>query len=304
MLSTGFPNWERKEYETFLNALEFIPKNDIDKIANEIPTKTFEEVKTYCETFWSRIDEFSDGQRIIENIEKKEKMEKQKQQSSMLIAKKCQGIDEGEYEEIKIAFPTNNHQSEYTYEEDQYLIYITNKYGYGNWDEIMKKIKTSEDLLFNYFLKSRIKIEIQKRIDYLVKIIEKELNPNASNERGNLRKNRENKDKLEEENSYMISNMSKGSSTKKIKKIGKEKNKGESNSKYFEDSSNKNLGNNINLEKDEDEQLDNKDKSKNNNSYKKLKIEESNKSIEKININIDEDEEEKEKNDNKNMDVE
>ena len=308
LLNTGFPTWERKEYEAFLNALEFIPKNDIEKIANEIPTKTFDEVKTYCETFWSRIDELADGQRIMKNIEKKEKMEKQKQQSSMLIAKKCQGIEEGEYEEIKIAFPTNNHQSEYTYEEDQYLIYITNKYGYGNWDEIMKKIKTSEDLLFNYFLKSRNKIEIQKRIDYLVKIIEKELNPNANNERGNLRRNRENKEnkeKLEEENSYMISNMSKGSSNKKLKKIGKDKTKGENNSKYFEDSSNKNLVNNINLEEDEEENLDNKDKNKNNNLYKKAKIEESNKSIEKININIDEGEDDKEKNkENENMDLE
>ena len=59
----------------------------------------------------------------------------------------------------------------------------------------MKKIKTSEDLLFNYFLKSRNKIEIQKRIDYLVKIIEKELNPLANNEKGNLKKNKETKER-------------------------------------------------------------------------------------------------------------
>ena len=39
----------------------------------------------------------------------------------------------------------------------------------------MRDIKTSEDLLFNYYLKSRNKAEIQKRIDYLVKLIEKEL---------------------------------------------------------------------------------------------------------------------------------
>ena len=34
----------------------------------------------------------------------------------MLIAKKCKDIEDGEYEDIKIAFTTNNHQSEYTYE--------------------------------------------------------------------------------------------------------------------------------------------------------------------------------------------
>ena len=310
LLSTGFPNWEKKEYEAFLSALDFIPKNDIEKIANEIPTKTFNEVKKYSETFWGRIDEFADGQRIMKNIEKKERMEKQRQQSSMLIAKKCQGIGEGEYEEIKIAFPTNNHQSEYTYEEDQYLIYITNKFGYGNWDDIMKKIKTSEDLLFNYFLKSRNKIEIQKRIDYLVKIIEKELNPFANNEKGNLKKNRENKEnkeKFEEDNSIMISNISKTSSAnKKIKKNGNKNKNDNTNSKYFEDSSNKNLlVNQINLDEDEDNYEnndDNKEKSSNN-LYKKPKIEESDKNIGNI-IDSNNNNEEEEKNElNKEMNI-
>ena len=286
LLDTGFPNWERKEYEAFLASLDFIPKDDIEKIAKEIPTKTFEEVKAYCETFWGRIDEFTDGQRIMKNIEKKERMEKQRQQSSMLIAKKCQGIEDGEYEEIKIAFPTNNHQSEYTYEEDQYLIYITYKYGYGNWDEIMKKIKTSEDLLFNYFLKSRNKIEIQKRIDYLVKIIEKEYNPNTTNEKGSWKKNKENKEKLEEDNSIMVSNFSKVSSTnKKFKKNGKDKIKGVNTNSKFEDSSNKNLGNNIQLDEDEEEENDenNFEKEKSNkNSNKKVKIEDSSNNVEKV----------------------
>ena len=284
LLSTGFPNWEKKEYEIFINALEYIPKDDIERLAKEIPTKTSEEIKEYCENFWARIEEFSDGQRIIKNIEKKEKLEKQKQQSSMLIAKKCKDIEDGEYEDIKIAFPTNNHQSEYTYEEDQYLIYITNKYGYGNWDDIMKSIKTSEDLLFNYFLKSRNKIEIQKRIDYLVKIIEKELGSTLNvnnNERTSNRKNKENKEKNEEDNnSFMLSNMSKVSSSNK-----KGKKKDETNSINNRDDSKKenNINNiNINLNEDEDENEEEKDKNneddenikQNTNIYKKKKNDE------------------------------
>ena len=279
LLSTGFPNWEKKEYEAFINSLETIPKENIELLAKEIPNKTIEEVKAYCETFWGRIEEFSDGQRIIKNIEKKEKLEKQKQQSSMLIAKKCQDIEDGEYEDIKIAFPTNNHQSEYTYEEDQYLIYITNKYGYGNWDDIMKSIKTSEDLLFNYFLKSRNKIEIQKRIDYLVKIIEKELGPVSNNERTSSRRNKENKEKIEEDNnSFLMSNMSKISSANK-----KEKKKDEISSVCIEGDSNKKNNININLDEDEDEEENNnsnnndeneEDEKENNNIFKRPKIEE------------------------------
>ena len=268
LLNTGFPNWERKEYEAFISALESNPKENIQLIANEIPTKTLEEVKAYNDHFWERIEEFADGQRILKNIEKKEKLEKQKQQSSMLIAKKCQGIEDGEYEDIKIAFPTSNHQSEYTYEEDQYLLYITNKFGYGNWDDIMKTIKTSEDLLFNYFLKSRNKLEIQKRIDYLVKTIERESGPALyNNDKNSNKRNRENKEKIEEDNnSILLSNKSITSSMKK-----KDKKKQEINYLYNDDSS-KNNNLNINLIEDEEED-DEERKSKNKNEIDENKNE-------------------------------
>ena len=107
-------------------------------------------------------------------MERKEKLERQKNHNSRLICKKCENLAKDEYESIKINFPPGNHQSEFTYEDDQYLIYVTNKYGYGTWDDIMRDLKTSEDLLFNYYLKSRNKAEIQKRVDYLVKLIERE----------------------------------------------------------------------------------------------------------------------------------
>ena len=45
----------------------------------------------------------------------------------------------------------------------------------GNWDDIVKEIRICEEFMFNYFLKSRDRTEIQKRIDYLVKLIEKEV---------------------------------------------------------------------------------------------------------------------------------
>ena len=155
------------------------------------------------------IDSLPEGQRILKNIERREKLERQKDHNSRLISKKCENLEKDEFENIKINFPPGNHQSEYTYEDDQYLIYVTNKHGYGNWDDIMRDLKTSEDLLFNYYLKSRNKAEIQKRVDYLVKLIEREfgnLLPNndenkeitkMANIKINLKKNK-NKNQMEE----------------------------------------------------------------------------------------------------------
>ena len=175
ILKKGFPDWTKKEYDIFINDADLYGKKNIDKYVDDITTKTKEEIVKYSKVFWELIDSLPEGQRILKNIERKEKLERQKNHNSRLISKKCENLDKDEYESIKINFPPGNHQSEFTYEDDQYLIFVTNKHGYGNWDDIMRDLKTSEDLLFNYYLKSRNKSEIQKRVDYLVKLIEREL---------------------------------------------------------------------------------------------------------------------------------
>ena len=45
----------------------------------------------------------------------------------------------------------------------------------GNWEDIIRAIRLSDEFMFNYYLKSRDKTEIQKRVDYLVKVLEKEV---------------------------------------------------------------------------------------------------------------------------------
>ena len=196
ILKKGFPDWTKKEYDIFVNLADLYGKKNIDKFVNDITTKSKEEIIKYSKVFWELINELPEGQRILKNIEKKEKQEKQKNYSSRLISKKCENLDGDEYSSIKINFPPGNHQSEFTYEDDQYLIYITNKHGYGNWDDILKELKVSEDLLFNYYLKSRNKAEIQKRVDYLVKLIDKELGnllANDNNGDSNDIRNKKNK---------------------------------------------------------------------------------------------------------------
>ena len=209
ILKKGFPDWTKKEYDIFINDADLYGKKNIDKYVEDITTKTKEEIVKYSKVFWELIDSLPEGQRILKNIERREKLERQKGHNSRLISKKCENLEKDEFENIKINFPPGNHQSEYTYEDDQYLIYVTNKHGYGNWDDIMRDLKTSEDLLFNYYLKSRNKAEIQKRVDYLVKLIEREfgnLLPNndenkeitkMTNIKINLKKNK-NKNQMEE----------------------------------------------------------------------------------------------------------
>jgi SWI/SNF-related matrix-associated actin-dependent regulator of chromatin subfamily A member 5 len=179
ILATGFPQWEKKDYETMTKTIDKYGRNCLENLAEELNSKTLDEIKNYYNSFWEKINELPDGPKLLRNIEKREKSEKQRDLSNILISKKVTQAGEI-YENIKITYPNNSKQSEFSLEEDQFMVYISHKYGYGNWEAIVREIRLSEDFMFNYYLKSRDKSEIQKRIDYLVKVFEKEVKINKN----------------------------------------------------------------------------------------------------------------------------
>jgi len=130
IVRTGLPTWEKKEYEVFIVGFEKHGRNAFKQISEEIETKTPEEVEKYIQHFLVRGLELPDAARAIKNLEKKEKIEKQKENASKLIAKKIG--NEYNYENIRIFYPpSSNRNNEYSSDEDQYLIYLAYQYGYG-----------------------------------------------------------------------------------------------------------------------------------------------------------------------------
>ena len=130
ILKTGFTSWERKEYELLLFNIDKYGRNCFEQIKSELENKTVEEIKDYSKAFWERINDVPDGTKILRNIEKKEKIEKQKENAYKLIMKKMSSSDSN-YENVKFNYPTNYKNTEFTTEEDQYLLFLTFTYGYG-----------------------------------------------------------------------------------------------------------------------------------------------------------------------------
>ena len=64
MLAEGFSSWTKRDFNMFLRASERYGRNDIDKIASSVTTKTKEEVQRYHEVFWKRVSEI-DGMCIV-----------------------------------------------------------------------------------------------------------------------------------------------------------------------------------------------------------------------------------------------
>merc|ERR1711916_100745 len=57
---------------------------------------------------------------------------------------------------------------------DQYLLCMTHLLGYGKWEEIKNEIRQSWKFRFDWFLKSRTPLEIQRRVDTLIRLVMKE----------------------------------------------------------------------------------------------------------------------------------
>ena len=60
-------------------------------------------------------------------------------------------------------------------EADIVLLCLTHEHGYGNWNEIKHAIRRDSRVKFDHLLMSRSEVELQRRVDILVKTIEKEI---------------------------------------------------------------------------------------------------------------------------------
>jgi SWI/SNF-related matrix-associated actin-dependent regulator of chromatin subfamily A member 5 len=89
LFSTGFVNWDKKDYETILSTIENNGKNCIHELVKDLSgTKSRKEIEGYYQRFWEQIETLPDGPRIIKTLEKREKLEKQKNLTNILIDKK------------------------------------------------------------------------------------------------------------------------------------------------------------------------------------------------------------------------
>jgi SWI/SNF-related matrix-associated actin-dependent regulator of chromatin subfamily A member 5 len=130
ILPTGFTSWERKEYEALVQAIDKHGRYAYEQFVQELPTKTLDEIKQYLEAFWSSINNLPDGSKLLRNLERKEKTERQRDHSNKLITLKV-SQSSSNWENIRLAYPSNNRQAEFSIEEDQFLVFLTGQHGYG-----------------------------------------------------------------------------------------------------------------------------------------------------------------------------
>ena len=125
--------------------------------------------------FWDRYQELQDHERILTQIEKGE----QRIQRRMAVR---QALDAkmNRYpvplQQLKIPYGQNKGKN-FTEEEDRFLVVMLHKLGFDRedvYDELRAAIRQSPQFRFDWFIKSRLASELQRRCNTLISLIEKE----------------------------------------------------------------------------------------------------------------------------------
>ncbi|KAK0553393.1 chromatin remodeling complex Adenosinetriphosphatase [Tilletia horrida] len=175
--SEGFQEWNRRDFQGFVRGCEKHGRHQYAAIAAEIadPNKTEADVKTYAKVFWTRVNELSDSDRLIARIEEGEGKLQKQHAHEKLLREFVAGF-RAPLQQMKLPYTQNKGRS-YSEDEDRFLLVQLAKYGLGRddvFEQIKQDISRFPGFRFDWFIKSRTPLELHRRCQTLLLLINKE----------------------------------------------------------------------------------------------------------------------------------
>merc|ERR1712088_212833 len=189
LLKEGYSGWTKRDFNQFIRLNEKYGRDDIDNICSEVEGKNAEEVKDYAKTFWERCNELQDCDKIMASIEKGEaRIQRRALIKKALDAKIARY--KAPFHQLRIAYGTNKGKN-YTEEEDRFLVCMLHKLGFDKenvYEDLRATVRNAPQFRFDWFIKSRTAMELQRRCNTLIMLIEKEMNEIEEREKNERKK--------------------------------------------------------------------------------------------------------------------
>ena len=202
MSQQGFADWNRRDFQQFINGSARYGRKNYDGIAEEVDGKNAKEIKEYAQVFWQKYTEIADYPKYIGTIEAgEEKARKLNHQRKML--KRKMEMYRVPLQQLKLNYSVSTtNKKVYTEEEDRFLLVMLDKYGVdgeGIYERIRDEIRDSPLFRFDWFFLSRTPIEIGRRCATLLTTVAREfeteggkgVNGHAGGGRGRAREEEE-----------------------------------------------------------------------------------------------------------------
>ncbi|GAA5884385.1 hypothetical protein JCM16303_003663 [Sporobolomyces ruberrimus] len=175
----GFSNWNKRDFQLFCRGTEVHGRDDYEGIAREVLTKTVDEVKEYATVFWDRCQELEEHDRLMTRFSTADTRRAKEARVENLIKSKVASVPYP-LQQMKIVYSNQTKGKSYSDDEDRFLLVELAKYGVGKddtYEKIKRDINEWPAFRFDWFLKSRTAIEIGRRCQTLVGLVEREFAP-------------------------------------------------------------------------------------------------------------------------------
>ncbi|XP_055855745.1 chromatin-remodeling complex ATPase chain Iswi [Episyrphus balteatus] len=175
LLTQGFTMWTKRDFNQFIKANEKYGRDDIENIAKDVEGKTPEEVVEYNAIFWERCHELQDIERIMGQIERGEAKIQRRLSIKKALDQKMARY-RAPFHQLRLQYG-NNKGKNYTENEDRFLVCMLHKLGFDKenvYEELRSAIRLSPQFRFDWFIKSRTALELQRRCNTLITLIERE----------------------------------------------------------------------------------------------------------------------------------
>jgi SWI/SNF-related matrix-associated actin-dependent regulator of chromatin subfamily A member 5 len=178
LISEGFPEWNKRDFQQFLNGSAKYGRQNYEGISEEVDGKTAQEIAEYAKVFWKKYKTLDNWQKHIGVVEEGEARVRLQAEKKRLLAKKIAMYRMPlQQMTIKYTVSTTN-KKVYTEDEDRFLLVMLNKHGVEGddvYEKIRDEIRESPLFRFDWFFLSRTPQEIGRRCNTLIQTVLREL---------------------------------------------------------------------------------------------------------------------------------
>lgn len=151
LLKTGFLSWSKTDFQNFVQGCEKFGRQSLQEIA-EFVQKPVDQVTRYSKTFWKRLEQLSQKDRIKKAVQQGEdRIAARKHNQELLQWKSTQAYEIDFNQNIYTKFRSKL----FTLEADRFLVQMLHKFGVNNFAAVREKIREEPIFRFDNFFKSR-----------------------------------------------------------------------------------------------------------------------------------------------------
>jgi hypothetical protein len=197
LLTLGFPEWKRPEFQGFMRGMELHGRDAIAEIAAEVELPV-EAVKEYHTAFWKLHKTLPDWEKLVARVERGEKRRENEKGAIDLLKTHFSNIDaEKSAQLMHLIGGSSSYAQDWTPDHDFWLLMNANQVGYGNWTRLQRRVAEHTAFAMDWFMLSRTSEDLEERVDKLLKSLFEKAKRQATSPAGAAEKKKRGRKRIE-----------------------------------------------------------------------------------------------------------